>query len=343
MRLDVGNSIARGDMLFRITDRRTDHSRVDELTHQIEQLADERPATAVRLDNARELIKELTDQTHLFVEARILQLEAHRDELRAEVAAAQARNVEAKASLDRLTMLAIRGWAPKAQLNLAERDGSIADKMEAAMQKRLDAASVELAAGRRGIFIGSNNNSGLRYMQRADQLEQQVGNLAQTLQEQDQRMVRLNRELGKEKARYDSLSVADIVAPVSGSVWEVLSAPQQHIQRGQHLVRVLDCGAAVVTAIVSESAHKRLQMGSSAHFRPHDSKENLAGAVVRISDALPTNLAIQPSAPTRGNYHVTVAVPRLAEDHGCMVGLAGLVSFNERWQDAMQATAPTAP
>jgi hypothetical protein len=53
MRLDFGSSIARGDLLFRVANRGTDHSRVDDLTRQIEQLAEERPGVANRLGNAR--------------------------------------------------------------------------------------------------------------------------------------------------------------------------------------------------------------------------------------------------------------------------------------------------
>jgi hypothetical protein len=60
------------------------------LTRQIEQLKDERPGIAARLANARMLLEDLTEQTRVFAEARILQLEARQDELRAEVAAAQA-------------------------------------------------------------------------------------------------------------------------------------------------------------------------------------------------------------------------------------------------------------
>jgi hypothetical protein len=154
MRLDFGTSIARGDLLFRVANRGADHSRVDDLTRQIEELAEQRPSVANRLGNARALLKELTDQTHLFVEMRIIQLEARQDELTAEAAAAQARSREAKSALDRSTSLASRGLS-RAQLDLAERDGSIAEKMEAAAQKRLEAVSIELGAARRGIFVGT--------------------------------------------------------------------------------------------------------------------------------------------------------------------------------------------
>jgi multidrug resistance efflux pump len=343
MRLDFGTSIARGDLLFRVANRGADHSRVDDLTGQIEQLAEERPGIVNRLGNARALLNNLTEQTHLFVEARIIQLEARQDELRAEVAVAQARNRQAKTSLERFTTLASRGWVPRAQLDLAERDGSIAEKMEAAAQKRLEAASIELGAARRGIFVGSSNNDRPRYMQRTDDIEQQVSKLAQTLKEHDQRMVRLNRELAKEKARYDSLSAADIVAPAEGSVWEILTAPEEQVRVGQDLVRVLDCGQVVVTAIVNEGVYNRLQVGSPARFQARGGREDLPGTVVRLRDASPANLAIQPSAPVQGSYHVIVAVPKLTEGRGCAVGLTGRVSFNDSWPEAIAATAPIGP
>jgi multidrug resistance efflux pump len=165
------------------------------LTRQIEQLKDERPGIAARLANARMLLEDLTEQTRLFAEARILQLEARQDELRAEVAAAQAKSEEAKTSLDRFTTLAGKGWLPRAQLNQAQRDGSVAEKLEAAAQKRLEAVGVELAAAQRGVFVGIGNSDRPRYMRRADQLEQQVSTLAHTLAERDQRIIRLTDEL----------------------------------------------------------------------------------------------------------------------------------------------------
>jgi multidrug resistance efflux pump len=345
-RVDFGTSIARGDILFRIANHRADHSRLDDLTRQIEQLEVERPGIAARLGNARALLADLTEQTRLFVEARILQLEARQDELRAELAAAQARNVEARVSLDRITTLAGKGWVPTAQLNRAERDGSIAQELEAAAQKRLQAVSIELAAARRGTFVGSGNNDRPRSMQRVDQLEQQISNLAQTLAEHDQRISRLNRELAKEKAHYIALAAADITAPVAGSIWEILTAPEEQVRLGQDLVRVVDCGGAVVTAIVDKAVYKGLQVGSPAHFHPREGREDLPGTVIRLSDAsaTPANFAIQPSGLVRGSYHhITVAVPKLAAWRDCPVGLTGRVSFKDGRLEAIAATAPIDP
>jgi hypothetical protein len=51
---------------------------------------------------------DLTEQMRIFTEARALQFEARQDELRAELAAAQARNEKANTTLERFVTLAGR-------------------------------------------------------------------------------------------------------------------------------------------------------------------------------------------------------------------------------------------
>jgi multidrug resistance efflux pump len=327
--LAFGTSVTRGDVLLRIINGRADRSRVDDLTHQIEQLKDERSGIAVRLANARTLLNGLTEQTRLFAEARILQLEARQGELEAEVAAARARSDEAKTSFDRLATLASKGWLPSAQLNQAKRDSLVAEKLEAAAQMRLEAVGIELTAAQRGVFVGTSNNDRPRYMQRVDQLEQQLNTLAEALEERGQRMIRLNDKLAEEKTRFNALHAGDVIALARGSVWEVLTAPEEPVRRGQELVRLLDCSEPVVTAVVGKAVSSRLQIGSPVRFRPRDGREELPGTVTRLSaaSASPSNLAISGSALTPGSYHVTVVVPKLGE--GCLIGRTGRMFFDD--------------
>jgi multidrug resistance efflux pump len=326
--LAFGTPVTRGDVLFRVTNRRPDRSHVDALTHQIEQLKDERSGISARLANARTQLNDLTEQTRLFAEARILQLEARQGELEADVAAARARTEEAKISLDRFTTLASKGWLPRAQLNQAQRDGLVAEKLEAAAQKRLEAVGIELAAAQRGVFVGGGNNDRPRYMQRVDQLEQQVGNLAEALAERDQRMIRLNDKLVEETVRFNALHATDVVALATGSVWEILTAPEEQVHRGQDLLRMLDCSEPIVTAVVGEAVYNRLRVGSPVRFRSRDGRRDLPGMVTRLSAAsvLSANLAIPSSALPPGSYHLTVAVSNLAQ--GCLIGRTGRVFFD---------------
>jgi multidrug resistance efflux pump len=342
--LDPGALPASGDILLHIRNHRADRSRVDDLTRQIEQLKDERPGLAARLDAARAQLGDLTQQTRLFAEARILQLEARQDELKAEVAAAQARNEEAKTTLDRFTALAGRGWTPVAQLNQAQRDGSVAQMLEAAARKRLEAVGVELAAAQRGVFIGggSGSNDRPRYMQRADQVEQQVSSLTETLAERDKRERRLTGDLAEEKARHGLLAEADVAAPVTGRVSEVLIAPGEQVRRGQDMLHLLDCGRVVVTAVISGSVYDRLRVGSPVRFEPRDSREEHPGRVVSLTatSSARANLAGQASPLAPASYRVTISIPDLANEQNCTLGRTGRVFFGD---GAPEATATATP
>jgi hypothetical protein len=80
-------------------------------------------------------------------------------------------------------------------------------------------------------------------------------------------------------------------------------------------------------------------------IQPRDSQEDLAGRIIRLAGAAasPANLAIPPSTPVRESYNVTVAVPKFAEGHGCMVGRTGRLFFSDGPLEAMAALAPIAP
>jgi multidrug resistance efflux pump len=324
---EFGAPFAPGDLLLHIINDRADRSRVDDLGYEIQRLNDERPGIVNRLAEARMRLTDLTEQLRLFTEARTLQLEARQDELKAELAAAQAKNEEAGTTLERFSTLAGKGWTSRAQLNQARRDGSIAQKSQAAAEKRLEAVGVELAAAQRGVFVGIGSNDRPRYLQRADQLEQQVSNLAETLAERDQRLVRLNEQIALEKARYSLLAVA--FAPAKGRIWEASASQGQHVHRGEELFRVLDCDHPVVTAVISGAVYSRLKVGSSARFLPHGGREELVGQVIRLTRVSPSHVAIQPPVGTSETYHVTVSVLKLAKGERCMVGRAGRLNFDE--------------
>jgi multidrug resistance efflux pump len=166
-------------------------------------------------------------------------------------------------------------------------------------------------------------------MQRADQLEQQVANLAETLAERDRRSARLSEQLAAATARHGLSAAADIVAPAKGQIWETLVSPGQQIHRGEGLLRVLDCDRPVVTAPVSEAVYHQLQVGWPARFLPHGSREEMVGRIVRLSRGSPSNLAIQTTAVAGETYHVTVAMPTLAEGGSCLVGRPGFLKFDD--------------
>jgi hypothetical protein len=119
----------------------------------------------------------------------------------------------------------------------------------------------------------------------------------------------------------------------------VLTANGEEVRTGQDLLRVLDCAGAVVTATVSEVVYNKLWIGQQAHFRLRGERQEYPGTVVGLTGlaAAGSNFAIEQTALTREPYHVTIAVPGLAERRVCNVGRTGQVTF-----DTSAATADEA-
>ena len=165
-----------------------------------------------------------------------------------------------------------------------------------------------------------------------------VGDLPPRLEVRDAQIKRLRVDVADEAARYQNRSDVEVALPVSGRVWEVLTAPGEHVSRGQDLLRLLDCSSAVVTANVSESVYNRLQVGSPVTFRPSSGGEDYAGTIVNLTGiaGAPANFAILPSTLVKEAYHVTVAVPAIAEGDECGVGRTGRVIFEKGAAEAFR-------
>ncbi len=195
------------------------------------------------------------------------------------------------------------------------------------MRHRLAGVKVERAALARDVFVSDNDRP--RSAQRADEVEQRLSEVTADIREREIRLKTLRGGLMEETKRYQELAVADLSAPVRGSVWEVMTAPGETVVRGQELVRLLDCTGLVVTATVGETAYNRLRIGDPARFRLRGQGTEHEGRIIGLTGVAtaPANLAIQPSALAKEHYRVTVALPELARAGQCHVGRTGRVTF----------------
>jgi multidrug resistance efflux pump len=325
--LNVGTSIAPGRTLFRIVNRRADRGSLNELTRQIDLLEADRNAIAGRLISQRQFLTLLTDQSRAFQAGRVLQLEARVAETEANIAAAVAKRQEAVAALGRAAALARQGIQSQAALDHATSENTAAVESETAARKRLAAVTVELDAARRGVFVGDSYNDQPNSSQRAVETEFRIRELEAELAAKDARLARLKSQSEDEARRYADLAAADLTTPVEGRVWEMLTAPGEEVRRGQDLMRVLDCSAAVVTTTVSEKLFNRLQLGDAALVQIAGANESHEGRIIHLTGIAspPENLAIQPAALTREAFRVTVAVPDIKQ--ACAVGRSGRVVF----------------
>jgi multidrug resistance efflux pump len=328
--LGVGTEIDSGAGLLRIVNKRAERGRLDDLRRLISRLEGERGALMARRDDLQVMHADLAAQTRAFTEGRLRQLEARIAELASEIAAAEANHEEAERALARAVPLAASKTMTSAAFEKARRDAAVAGATLAALRHRLTGVEVEVSALRQGVFIGDSYNDRPRSSQRADEVAQRVSEVVADIREREAHIASLSAEIAEETRRFEEIATAELVAPVRGSVWEVMTAPGESVVRGQDLVRVLDCSGAVVTATVDEAAYNRLRIGDPARFRFRSEHADFKGRIVGLTGVAtaPANLAIQPSALAKGPYRVTVAVPDLAKAGRCDIGRTGRVTFD---------------
>lgn len=332
LKLTPGSSIIGEDtVIARIVNPRGDRVRLDDLRRQLSRLENERPSLVTKLASTTAAQKDLARQAARFTEGRIRQLEARIAEIQTSIEAAAARREEATAAVERASSLARSGNVSSVELGRLTRDQTIAQQTELGARRRLDATQVELTAARDGTFLGDSYNDRPSSVQREEEMRQRADGLNADLAHTDAEISWLSGEIASEQLHYINRAEAEIKLPVSGRIWEVMTAPGEDVRAGQPLLRLLDCSGAVVTANVTESVYNRLQLGSSARFRPNDGGADLNGTIINLtgSAGAAANLAINPDALSKEPYRVTVSIPHLNEGtQDCNVGRTGRVIFS---------------
>lgn len=325
----VGSELKPGAQVLGIVNPRADRGRLDTVAQRIGELESDITSLAARRDSLRNLHHEHTANAEAFRIERIAQLESRMAETRSEIAASTARHEEAQQTLERTQSLAEAGTSTVVALERARRDATVATQTLNALGHRLKTLDVELSALRRGVFVGDSYNDRPQSLQRADEIELRLNEVNADIVQRETRLASLRTELAAENMRYARRSAAGLVAPVSGSIWEVMTAPGESVVQGQDLVRLLDCSGLVVTATVGEAAYNQLRVGQPARFRFRGESTDYEGRIVSLTGVAtaPANLAIRPAALAKEPYRVTVALPAMPRNGRCSVGRTGRVTF----------------
>ncbi len=325
----VGTELKPGAEVLGIVNPRADRGRLDAVTQQVSELEGEIKAQSVRRDGLQSLYDEHTANAEAFRAGRTAQLESRMAETRSEISAATARHEEAQQALERAQALADAGTGTVVALERAKRDATVATQSLEALGHRRNTVDVELSALRRGVYVGDSYNDRPQSLQRADEIALRLKEITADVAQREGRLANLRTELAAENMRYAQRSAAGLVAPVSGSIWEVMTAPGESVVRGQDLVRLLDCSGLVVTATVGEAAYNKLRVGEPAKFRFRGESTDYEGRIVSLTGVAtaPANLAIQPAALAKEPYRVTVSLPSMPTNGRCSVGRTGRVTF----------------
>ncbi|MFT3730542.1 MAG: HlyD family efflux transporter periplasmic adaptor subunit [Hyphomicrobium sp.] len=326
---DIGSLFRADQNILTIRNPRANSVHLTDLIRERNQLQTSVGALQSKKQILESSLQELTRQQERFRLGRIEQLDQRVREADADIAAAEAQYSVASKSLKRATSLRQTDAGSQATLDKAEGDERVAKQAIQAKNEYKKGILVELNAAKEGTFVGDSYNDTPQSAQRKMEVSLELSDVDARLTGSKSQLAEMDSAIAIEKARQSELSEADIHSTVNGRVWEMLTAPGEHVNAGQDLMKLLDCGSAIVTASVTETAYERLAIGQPATFTPRDGGPELHGYVVGLNGlaAIESNAAIHQSALSREPYHVSLKFPELTKTLDCRVGRAGLVKF----------------
>ncbi len=327
---DIGSAFSLDQSVLAIDNPRADASPLSALAQQRGQLTTSIAALEAKKRLLTANLQELDTQQERFRLGRIEQIEQRTRESDADIAAAEAQYSVAADALKRAQWLKTTDAVSQAFLDKAQGEARVTQQAIRAQTERKKGILVELTAAKKGTFVGDSYNDTPQSAQRKMQISLELSDVEARLAGNRAELAATEAALAKETVRQSQLARADIHSTVNGRIWEMLTAPGEHVNIGQDLVKMIDCGSAIVTASVSETAYERLSIGQAATFTPRDGGPELKGNIVSLNGltAVNSNTAIQASALSREPYHVTLKFPDLSKEFDCRVGRSGLVKFD---------------
>jgi multidrug resistance efflux pump len=327
---DIGSAFKLDQSVLAIDNPRADASHLAALAQQRGQLTTSIAALEAKKRLLDANLQELAAQQERFRVGRIEQIEQRTREADADISAAEAQYSVAADALKRAQWLKTTDAVSQAFLDKAQGEARVTQQAIRAQTERKKGILVELTAAKKGTFVGDSYNDTPQSAQHKMQISLDLSDVEARLAGNRAELAATEAELAKEATRQSELARADIRSTVNGRVWEMLTAPGEHVNIGQDLVKMIDCGSAMVTASVSETAYERLAIGQNATFTPRDGGPELKGTIVGLNGlaAVNSNTAIQASALSREPFHVTLKFPDLTKTFDCRVGRSGLVKFD---------------
>jgi len=327
----VGELVKADTRLLRIDNPRTDHGPVERLERQFDDLSADRHALETKLGAAHAEAASLKTQLAAFRKGRIAVLDADAAILHQQIIAAREKNTLAASDATRTQTLEASGAASSVAADKAVLAARTAAATLAELRLRHRRIGIERQTLSDGAYVGDSYNDRPQSAQRLGEVEGRITGLKAGIAADAERQRGLRIALAQARKQEARLAKAVISAPVKARVWEVLASPGEQVNRGQDLVRLLSCGAALVTANVSENVYNRLHAGMPARFIPRGEGKGLTGTIVNLTGmaGASSNYAIDPSALHKEPYRVTVAVPQLAARDRCAVGRTGRVLFGK--------------
>jgi multidrug resistance efflux pump len=203
-------------------------------------------------------------------------------------------------------------------------------------RERVSALEVELAALQSGVHLGDGYNDAPWSEQWRADLEARLAEHQSAQKEADDRLAAVTARLDAERLRVNRLTASPVRSSINGILWELRTESGENVQRGDELLKLVNCDSVIVTLSVTENIYNGLAVGDPATFRPQGHGSTFEGTIVRLAgsgaETVYRNLAVAPSTRHLERFDIAVDVPGLADDpdFACAIGRTGRVFFDAR-------------
>ena len=305
-----------------------DRSRLDELRRNLNTLESQQASLDRQSQLTQTALDTISQQAEKYRSGRLKLIDARLARQTAELQATSAKTSQTTASKRRSDHLQQTGFISGAESDRVQYEWNAATSAEAAAEKRLEETKVEHDAVADGVFIGDSYNDAPSSIQRETELKMKKGELDAQLAGVRKQIKHINDQISEEDAHVRLRSEATVALPSKGRVWEMLVGPGEFVNKGQDLLRVLNCTSPIVSANVDERVYNRLEVGSPATFRPFQDGKTYSGTVVNLTGAAgaAANFAIPPITLHKSPFYVTIAMDDMGAA-GCAIGRTGTVTF----------------
>lgn len=187
-----------------------------------------------------------------------------------------------------------------------------------------------------GVYLDGSSGPVWNYQMRSLDASRALSVSAADLKAALARVSAYEARIERERERVNLLAGASLSSPVDGVIWERLAGDGVVVQRGDPLLRIVNCEEVLVTLSVTENVYNTLQTGDLATFRLSGSSQALEGTVARLAGTgaatVYRELAVAPSQKHLERYDVSLLVPALRNSsaEGCPIGRTGRVFFEDR-------------
>lgn len=322
---ELGSAVDENEVLASVTDPLVDAVRLNDLEMELSFAETEVTRLESLILATQEVVGTLESRSQLFAERQIRDIEI--------------RLVHAR---DRLALfyVATNEDAPEEDTSQAGNSASVA---ESQARQEVDLLEYTLAAAQSGVFMGDGYNDARNAEQRRVELITILDGLNADLVAAQARRAAIVDRVDDARTSVNRLTEAEIKATTNGRIWEVLASDGERLQKGEPILRIVDCDALIVTLSVTENTYNSLRVGDTGQFRLSGSGEVYTGLVARLAGAgagtIYRNLAVAPSAEHLERFDVALAVPslQLGPDLSCPVGRTGRIFFEDRPLDWLRS------